>query len=70
MGTAILDISHDLLFVVALCHRISIRHEGFIVQCGAPEAIFNSPQYAYTRRLVAALPNVPIRKTLDARNKQ
>ena len=62
MGTAILYISHDLLSVAALCHRICILHEGQIVECGTPESIFHSPQHAYTRRLVAALPNPPARR--------
>ena len=59
MGTAILYISHDLLSVAALCHRICILHEGQIVECGTPESIFNAPRHEYTRRLVAALPNPP-----------
>ena len=59
LGTAILYISHDLLSVAALCHRICILHEGQIVECGPPEVIFNSPQHEYTRRLVAALPSAP-----------
>jgi ABC-type glutathione transport system ATPase component len=62
MGTAILYISHDLLSVAALCHRICILHEGQIVECGTPDAIFYSPRHEYTRRLVAALPNAPARK--------
>jgi len=62
MGTAILYISHDLLSVAALCHRICILHEGQIVECGPPDAIFYSPRHEYTRRLVAALPNAPARK--------
>jgi ABC-type glutathione transport system ATPase component len=66
MGTAILYISHDLLSVAALCHRICILHEGQIVECGTPDAIFHSPQHEYTRRLVAALPSAPGRKTSDA----
>jgi peptide/nickel transport system ATP-binding protein len=63
MGTAILYISHDLLSVAALCHRICILHEGQIVESGAPEAIFYSPQHEYTRKLVAALPSAPARRT-------
>ncbi len=72
MGTAILYISHDLLSVAALCHRICILHEGQIVECGPPDAIFHSPQHEYTRRLVAALPSAPAlinsggRKTQDS----
>lgn len=70
MGTAILYISHDLLSVAALCHRICILHEGQIVECGAPDAIFYSPRHEYTRRLVAALPNTPARINTDDRKTQ
>ncbi len=70
MGTAILYISHDLLSVAALCHRICILHEGQIVECGTPEAIFNSPQHEYTRKLVAALPSPPLRKNFGAKQTQ
>lgn len=62
MGMAVLYISHDLLSVAALCHRICILHQGQIAECGTPESIFNSPQHEYTRRLVAAIPNLPPRK--------
>jgi len=70
MGTAILYISHDLLSVAALCHRICILHEGQIVECDTPEAIFNSPQHEYTRRLVAALPIAALRKNSGAKQTQ
>jgi peptide/nickel transport system ATP-binding protein len=70
MGTAILYISHDLLSVAALCHRICILHEGKIVECGTPDAIFHSPQHEYTRRLVAALPAAPTRTISDDKNLQ
>jgi ABC-type glutathione transport system ATPase component len=66
MGTAILYISHDLLSVAALCHRICILHEGQIVESGTPEAIFYSPQHGYTRELVAALPSAPARRSSGA----
>ena len=62
MGAAILYISHDLLSVAALCHRICILHEGQIVECNTPEKIFHSPRHDYTRRLVAALPSPPMRR--------
>lgn len=70
MGTAILYISHDLLSVAALCHRICILHEGQIVECGTPDAIFNAPQHEYTRRLVAALPSTPAQRTSGAKERQ
>jgi ABC-type dipeptide/oligopeptide/nickel transport system ATPase component len=53
---AILYISHDLLSVASICHRIAILHEGQIVECASPEEVFNCPSHPYTRRLVAALP--------------
>jgi ABC-type dipeptide/oligopeptide/nickel transport system ATPase component len=58
LGTAIFYISHDLLSVAALCHRIAILQESRIVECGPPQSIFQSPRDEYTRRLVAALPRV------------
>ena len=59
MGMAILYISHDLLSVAALCHRIAILNEGKIAECDTPDVIFDSPRHSYTRRLLAALPNRP-----------
>jgi ABC-type glutathione transport system ATPase component len=70
MGTAILYISHDLLSVAALCHRICILHEGQIVECGTPEAIFHAAQHEYTRKLVAALPSAPDRRNSDGKDTQ
>ena len=61
MGMAILYISHDLLSVAALCHRIAILQEGRIVECGESRDIFESPRHEYTRQLVAALPRIPFR---------
>jgi ABC-type dipeptide/oligopeptide/nickel transport system ATPase component len=58
-GTAILYISHDLLSIAALCHRVAILHEGEIVECGCAEAIFRDARHPYTRSLLAALPRNP-----------
>src|SRR5205814_3827956 len=60
IGMAILYISHDLPSVAGICHRIAILHEGEIVECGTREQIFASPQHEYTRRLMAALPQMPL----------
>jgi ABC-type dipeptide/oligopeptide/nickel transport system ATPase component len=59
-GMAILYISHDLLSVASLCHRVAILFEGQIVECGLPREIFASPRHAYTRRLIEALPTDPL----------
>lgn len=59
LDTAILYISHDLLSVASLCHRVAILHESCIVESGEIPQIFRSPSHPYTRRLIAALPLHP-----------
>ncbi len=54
--TAMLFISHDLLSVASLGHRVEILHGGRIVESGPPEAIFRNPQHPFTRKLVDAMP--------------
>jgi ABC-type dipeptide/oligopeptide/nickel transport system ATPase component len=60
LGMAILYISHDLLSVASLCHRVAILLAGEIVECGSPRQIFASPRHEYTRRLIEALPKDPL----------
>ena len=62
IGMSILYISHDLPSVAGICQRIAILHEGEIVESGPTEQIFTAPAHAYTRRLMAALPQVPVRR--------
>lgn len=59
LGMSILYISHDLLAVSSLCHRIAILNEGEIVECGTPQQIFFASAHPFTRKLVAALPSMP-----------
>ncbi|HXM12317.1 MAG TPA: ABC transporter ATP-binding protein [Terriglobales bacterium] len=61
-GMSILYISHDLPSVAGICQRIAILHEGQIVECGPTEQIFTAPVHAYTQRLMAALPQVPVKR--------
>jgi len=67
LGTAILYISHDLLSVASICHRIAILHEGDIVECGSTESILELPQHPYTQKLIAALPQRPAPGALKAK---
>ncbi len=59
LGMAILFISHDLLSVAALCHRVAIMKSGELVECAPAARIFAAPAHPYTRELVAALPRMP-----------
>jgi ABC-type glutathione transport system ATPase component len=72
-GAAILFISHDLLSVAALSHRVDILNEGRIVESGSPDRIFAYPEHPFTRELVAAMPvrpgqHPPPTSGLDTRN--
>jgi ABC-type glutathione transport system ATPase component len=55
-GTAMLFISHDLLSVASIGHRVEILHEGRIVESGPPEKIFREPRHPFTQELVKAIP--------------
>jgi ABC-type dipeptide/oligopeptide/nickel transport system ATPase component len=56
LGMAILYISHDLLSVAGLCHRIAILHQGEIVECQSAAETFQNPAHPYTRQLIQSLP--------------
>jgi len=55
----ILYISHDLLSIASLCHRIGILHQGKLVELATTEEIFRTPRHPYTRRLIEAIPVNP-----------
>lgn len=56
-GMAILLITHDLGVVRKMADRICVMQNGEIVETGQPEAIFDAPQHAYTKKLLAAEPS-------------
>jgi microcin C transport system ATP-binding protein len=49
-----LFISHDLAVVRAMSHRVMVMKNGDVVEQGEAQALFDSPQQAYTRELLAA----------------
>ncbi|MGK9172172.1 microcin C ABC transporter ATP-binding protein YejF [Yokenella regensburgei] len=50
---AYIFISHDLQVVRALCHQVIVLRQGEVVEQGECEQVFNNPQQAYTRQLLA-----------------
>ena len=58
-GISILYISHDLLSVATIAKRVAVMHQGEIVECRKTGELFQSPEHAYTRQLIQALPVVP-----------
>jgi peptide/nickel transport system ATP-binding protein len=51
-----LFITHDLWLAKFLCDRIAVMNQGQIVEMGDTASIFNNPQAAYTKELLAAAP--------------
>ena len=57
-GLSYLFISHDLGVVKHMCDYISIMYRGRFVETGKRDDIYNNPQHIYTKRLIAAIPEV------------
>ena len=55
-GLSMLLITHDLGIVRKMAERVCVMTKGEIVEAGKTEDIFQSPQHAYTKHLLAAEP--------------
>ena len=57
-------ISHDLGVVRHMCENLAIMTRGRFVEIGTRDDIYNHPQHIYTKRLLAAIPDI------DPRNRE
>ena len=58
LGLSILLIAHDLAVVKNVCDRICVMEKGLFVDAGESREVFENPKSDYTRRLLAAVPDV------------
>ncbi len=67
LGMAVLLITHDLGIVRKVADRVCVMTGGRIVEQGPVRALFETPQHAYTQKLLAAEPKGnPLRAAPDA----
>lgn len=57
IGMAVLFITHDLTLVKQFAGRVCVMKDGRIVESGETQAVFATPQHAYTRHLLASHPS-------------
>jgi peptide/nickel transport system ATP-binding protein len=58
LNSAVLLITHDMGVVADLADRILVMKDGFTVEQGTADQIFNDPQHPYTQSLLASVPKL------------
>ena len=58
LDLSILLIAHDLAVVKNVCDRVCVMQRGLFVDVGTAAEVFENPQSDYTKRLLAAVPDV------------
>jgi len=59
-GFTIVFISHDLSVIRYISDRILVMNKGVIEEIGPSEEVYNHPRSDYTRRLIAAIPQLVV----------
>ncbi len=55
-------ISHDLSVIFDACERLAVMYSGKIVETGNSQEVYTHPAHPYTRKLVAAFPDLELEK--------
>ncbi len=66
-GLTYLLITHDMSVVRQVADRVAVMYLGELVELGAVETVFESPQHPYTEALLSSIPRVTAHPTTDRR---
>jgi peptide/nickel transport system ATP-binding protein len=58
LGLTLVFISHDMSVIRFMCSRVAVLYRGRLVEEGPTDAVYASPQDAYTKQLLAAVPHL------------
>ena len=58
LNSAVVLITHDMGVVADLADRILVMKDGYTVEQGTADQIFNTPQHPYTKALLASVPKL------------
>jgi peptide/nickel transport system ATP-binding protein len=58
LGLSVIYVTHDLSIVAEVCHKVLVMYGGVLAEYCDVDTIFNRPRHPYTRRLLAAFPDL------------
>lgn len=61
LGISFIYVTHDLSTAYYISDQVAIMHHGRIVEAGRADRVLTHPEHDYTRRLVAAIPQVGVK---------
>ncbi|GAA2684928.1 ABC transporter ATP-binding protein [Actinoplanes palleronii] len=64
LGLSLVFVSHDLAVLRQIADRVAVLREGRVVEIGPTAQVYEQPQHAYTKELLAA---VPVTDPVEAR---
>lgn len=57
-GMTVMFITHDMAVIAEMADRVVVMFKGKIVEQGSVDQIFHSPEHAYTKKLINAVPRM------------
>ncbi len=69
-GVAYLFISHDLMVVRRISHRVAVLYRGDIVETGPADEVTSHPKHPYTQRLLLSSPVLDPQEQRDRREQR